>query len=104
MNLLILEGDGIGPEISAATKRVLTRAGEIFGLGLNFSSMPTGFAALEKFKTTFPPETLEAAKAADGTVLGPVSHNDYPPVVQGGVNPSGALRIGLDLYANIRPA
>jgi 3-isopropylmalate dehydrogenase len=104
MNLLILEGDGIGPEISSATVRVLTRADEIFGLGLKFSSMPIGFAAMEKFKTTFPQETLEAAKLADGTVLGPVSHNDYPPVAQGGINPSGALRIGLDLYANIRPA
>ncbi|HUC48503.1 MAG TPA: isocitrate/isopropylmalate dehydrogenase family protein [Xanthobacteraceae bacterium] len=104
MNLLILEGDGIGPEISAATVRVLTRADELFDLGLKFNSMPIGFAAMEIFKTTFPKETLEAAKAADGTVLGPVSHNDYPPAAQGGINPSGALRIGLDLYANIRPA
>jgi isocitrate/isopropylmalate dehydrogenase len=104
MNLLILEGDGIGPEISAATVAVLKRADEAFGLGLTFRSMPIGFAALEKFKTTFPKETLEAAKMADGTVLGPVSHNDYPPAAQGGINPSGALRIGLDLYANIRPA
>ncbi len=104
MNILILEGDGIGPEISAATARVMTRANDVFGLGMKFSSMPIGFAAMEKSKTTFPKETLEAAKAADGTVLGPVSHNDYPPVAQGGINPSGALRIGLDLYANIRPA
>jgi isocitrate/isopropylmalate dehydrogenase len=104
MNILILEGDGIGPEIAAATVKVLTRADEAFGLGLKFSSMPIGFAAMEKFKTTFPSATLEAAKQADGTVLGPVSHNDYPPVAQGGINPSGALRIGLDLYANIRPA
>jgi isocitrate/isopropylmalate dehydrogenase len=104
MNILILEGDGIGPEISAATVRVMTRANDVFGLGMKFSSMPIGFAAMDKSKTTFPKETLEAAKRADGTVLGPVSHNDYPPVAQGGINPSGALRIGLDLYANIRPA
>ena len=37
-------------------------------------------------------------------ILGPVSHNDYPPVAQGGLNPSGELRKRLDLYANIRPA
>jgi isocitrate/isopropylmalate dehydrogenase len=104
MNILILEGDGIGPEISAATVRVMMRANEAFGLGMEFSSMPIGFTAMEKSQTTFPKETLEAAKRADGTVLGPVSHNDYPPVAQGGINPSGALRIGLDLYANIRPA
>jgi isocitrate/isopropylmalate dehydrogenase len=104
MNLLILEGDGIGPEIAGATMRVLTRASDAFGLDLQFSSMPIGFAALKEFNTTFPAATLEAAKRADGTVLGPVSHNDYPPVAEGGINPSAALRIGLDLYANIRPA
>jgi 3-isopropylmalate dehydrogenase len=47
---------------------------------------------------------LEKAKAADGVLLGPVSHNDYPPVAEGGLNPSGELRKRLDLYANIRPA
>jgi 3-isopropylmalate dehydrogenase len=36
--------------------------------------------------------------------LGPVSHNDYPPADKGGINPSGALRKRLDLFANIRPA
>jgi 3-isopropylmalate dehydrogenase len=104
MNILTLEGDGIGPEIMAATTQVLDRAEALFKLGLKYSSKPIGFAALEKTGTTFPPETLEAAKAAAGTILGPVSHNDYPPAAKGGINPSGALRIGLDLYANIRPA
>src|SRR5262249_50314292 len=36
--------------------------------------------------------------------LGPVSHNDYPPAAEGGLNPSGELRRRLDLFANIRPA
>ena len=104
MNILLLEGDGIGPEISAATARVLAHADEGFGLGLEFTSKPIGFAALAATGTTFPPDTLAAARAADGTILGPVSHNEYPPVQEGGINPSGALRKGLDLYANIRPA
>ncbi len=42
--------------------------------------------------------------AADGVILGPVSHNTYPPLAEGGLNPSGVLRKRLDLYANIRPA
>jgi isocitrate/isopropylmalate dehydrogenase len=54
--------------------------------------------------TTFPPAALEAAQAADGVILGPVSHNDYPPVAEGGLNPSGELRKRLDLFANVRPA
>jgi isocitrate/isopropylmalate dehydrogenase len=104
MNILVIEGDGIGPEITAATVRVLMRVDAEFGLGLTFSAMPIGFAALKQFGTTFPQTTLDAARAAQATILGPVSHNDYPPVSEGGINPSGAIRIGLDLYANIRPA
>jgi 3-isopropylmalate dehydrogenase len=42
--------------------------------------------------------------AADGVILGPVSHNAYPPVAEGGLNPSGEMRRRLDLFANIRPA
>ncbi|HWE78742.1 MAG TPA: isocitrate/isopropylmalate family dehydrogenase, partial [Pseudolabrys sp.] len=41
---------------------------------------------------------------ADGVILGPVSHNEYPLRAEGGLNPSGELRKRLDLYANIRPA
>lgn len=104
MHILVMEGDGIGPEIAAAAKRVLACVSDAFRLDLSFSSAPIGFAALAKFGTTFPAATLDAARAADGTILGPVSHNEYPPTEAGGVNPSGALRKGLDLYANIRPA
>ncbi len=104
LNLLILEGDGIGPEIAAATRLVLNAADTRFGLGLTFSEAPIGFTALAQSGTTFPDSTWAACQAADGIVLGPVSHNDYPPKAQGGLNPSGELRIRLDLFANIRPA
>src|SRR5262245_26129288 len=99
-----MEGDGIGPEICAATIAVLREADRRFGLGLSFSSTPIGFAALRAQGTTFPAAAVEAAKAADGVILGPVSHNEYPPVAEGGLNPSGEMRRRLDLYANIRPA
>ena len=46
----------------------------------------------------------EGARRPTASLLGPVSHNDYPPVAEGGLNPSGELRKRLDLYANIRPA
>ena len=99
-----MEGDGIGPEISAATIGVLRAADRRFGLGLGFTFATIGFAALRQHGTTFPAAALDAAKAADGVILGPVSHNDYPPVAEGGLNPSGELRKRLDLFANIRPA
>jgi isocitrate dehydrogenase (NAD+) len=54
--------------------------------------------------TTFPDAVLAQAKAADGVLLGPVAHNEYPPTGEGGRNPSAELRTRLDLYANIRPA
>lgn len=104
VNLLLLEGDGIGPEITAATLDVLRHVDARFGLALSFAHAQIGFAALEKTGTTFPDAVFEQARAADGIVLGPVSHNAYPPVAKGGLNPSGELRKRLDLFANIRPA
>jgi 3-isopropylmalate dehydrogenase len=104
MQILVLEGDGIGPEIARAAVVVVERASNQFGFKLELRHMPIGFTALQARGTTFPAETLEAARAADGTILGPVSHNDYPAPEAGGINPSGALRKGLDLFANIRPA
>jgi 3-isopropylmalate dehydrogenase len=102
--LVVMEGDGIGPEIGAVTIAVLREADQRFGLGLQFSTASIGLTALRQLGTTFPAAALEAAQAADGVILGPVSHNDYPPVAEGGLNPSGELRKRLDLFANIRPA
>jgi 3-isopropylmalate dehydrogenase len=104
IHLLVMEGDGIGPEICAATLDVLRAADRRFGLALSYSSTSIGFAALKSERTTFPAAALAAARSADGIILGPVSHNDYPPVAEGGLNPSGELRKQLDLSANIRPA
>jgi isocitrate dehydrogenase (NAD+) len=104
VRLVVMEGDGIGPEITAATLAVLRAVDRAFGLRLSFAPVTIGLAALRAQGTTLPDAALEAAKAADGVILGPVSHNDYPPVAQGGLNPSGELRKRLDLFANIRPA
>jgi isocitrate/isopropylmalate dehydrogenase len=103
-NIVVMEGDGIGPEITAATLAVLRVADSAFGLGLRFTPVTIGHAALRTQGTTLPEAAFEAAREADGVVLGPVSHHEYPPVEEGGINPSGALRKRLDLYANIRPA
>ncbi|NNF23284.1 MAG: isocitrate/isopropylmalate dehydrogenase family protein [Rhodobacteraceae bacterium] len=102
--LLLLPGDGIGPEIVAATRIVLEAADLRFSLGLQMDEAEVGLAALSAAGTTFPEDVQQSAERADGIVLGPVSHNDYPPASEGGVNPSGLLRTRLDLYANVRPA
>lgn len=102
--LLILDGDGISPEIVGATIRVLDTIDSRLGLGLDIQRAEVGLRPLAAQGTTFPDGLLEQARAADGVILGPVSHNDYPPVAEGGINPSGHLRRHLDLFANIRPA
>jgi len=102
--ILILPGDGIGPEITRATREVVEAVAGVFGLNLSFRSMDIGFAALANQGTTIPQDVIDTAREAHGVILGPVSHNAYPPVAEGGLNPSGTLRIALDLFANIRPA
>jgi 3-isopropylmalate dehydrogenase len=104
MRIAVLPGDGIGPEITESTLKVLEVASRRFQLGLQFKQYDVGFASLKPKGTTITPETLQACREADGIVLGPVSHSDYPPRAQGGINVSSELRIQLDLYANIRPS
>lgn len=104
IKLMVLQGDGIGPEITAATLKVLEAVGERLDLKFAFEAFPIGFEALKLEGTTFPLRIMDAIADIDGVILGPVSHNDYPPAEEGGLNPSGELRKRLVLYANIRPA
>lgn len=104
MKLLVLPGDGIGPEITEATLAVLDRASAIYGLNLEWDIRDIGFKALKSDGSTFPEPIQQAAREAPGIILGPVSHLDYPSKEEGGINPSGWLRVQLDLFANIRPA
>ena len=104
MRLIVLPGDGIGPEITAATCAVLAALDQRHGLGLSLEEHTVGLASLERQGSTLPDAVVQACEGADGVVLGPVSHLHYPPRDQGGLNPSGDLRIQLDLFANIRPS
>jgi 3-isopropylmalate dehydrogenase len=104
VKIVVLPGDGIGPEITRATLSILRRADAVFGLDLVMEEHEIGLARLARDGTTCPPGVLAAARDADGILLGPVSHADYPPRAEGGINVSGELRIQLDLYANIRPS
>lgn len=104
VNILVLPGDGIGPEITDATLAVLERVNEKLGLGLEWRVQDIGLTTLRTHGSTLPADVLDAARRADGIILGPVSHLDYPERDQGGINPSGELRVKLDLFANIRPA
>ena len=103
MDILVLPGDGIGPEITDATLVVLDAASRTFALNLVFERHDIGFASLKSQGTTMPDAVLKRVPQVGGTILGPVSHYDYPPPAQGGLNPSSVLRKTFDLYANVRP-
>ncbi len=104
MKLLVLPGDGVGPEITDAALAVLDAVADRWPLDLERETAEIGLTALAGCGTTLPDGTLERARAADGVILGPIDHMRYPARDQGGVNVSATLRTGLDLYANIRPA
>jgi len=104
MKILVLPGDGIGPEITRATLEVLEAADRRFELELSFETREIGLATLKSTGTTLPEGVLERAREVDAVILGPISHLDYPPRDKGGVNVSATFRVKLDLYANVRPA
>jgi isocitrate/isopropylmalate dehydrogenase len=103
MRILVLPGDGIGPEITRATLSVLEAADAALALGLQFETRDIGLASLGSQGTTLPPSVLARIREVDGVILGPVSHYEYPSRDQGGINPSAELRVVFQLYANIRP-
>src|SRR5262245_28174006 len=104
MQILVLPGDGIGPEITAATLDVLRAASERFRLGLALTEDVVGHESLRRYGTTVRPEVLEAARKADGLILGPTATLDFKDAAHGEINPSMFFRKNLDLFDNIRPA
>jgi 3-isopropylmalate dehydrogenase len=104
MKILVLPGDGIGPEITAATIDVMRAVSQRFNLGLTFTDDVVGHASLKRHGVTVRPELRQAAEIADGLVLGPTATLDFQDESRGEINPSAFFRKGLDLFANIRPA
>ena len=105
MRIMTIPCDGIGPEIMSASLGVLNVVDKRFDLGFSFHEEEAGFDSLKNHGITLRDEVLSRAKRDfDGVILGTQSHMDYPPVAEGGRNVSAGFRIGLDLYANVRPA
>lgn len=103
-NILTLAGDGIGPEIIAAAKRVLDAVANRFGHGFVCTDALIGGAAIDATGNPLPEETKAAALAADAVLLGAVGG---PKWDNAPVRPEAALlgiRKHLGLYANLRPA
>jgi len=102
MNVAVLPGDGIGPEIIAQARRVLDQ----LNLGIQFSEAPVGGAAYERHGDPLPAQTLNAAKQADAVLFGAVGDPRYDKLERA-KRPEQAilgLRKELGLFANLRPA
>ncbi len=105
MKIVVLAGDGIGPEITDAALEVMQAAAEKFNLKLEFDHKLMGGCAIDKFGVPLPEETLAAAKASDGVLLGAVGGPKWDKV-DPGIRPEKGLlgiRKGLGLYCNLRP-
>ena len=104
--ILILPGDGIGPEIVAEAVKVLERLREGHGLAVELEQGLVGGAAYDATGTPLPDETLTLARAADAVLLGAVGGPRWESL-EIGVRPEKGLlglRSGLELFANLRPA
>jgi 3-isopropylmalate dehydrogenase len=104
MKIVVLPGDGIGPECMATTVEVLQAASSRFGLDLVFDHDIAGHESLRRHGATVTPALLAKVEAADGLMLGPMATYDFKDEAKGEINPSKFFRKELDLYANIRPA
>lgn len=93
--ITLIPGDGIGPEIVAATVRVV----EATGVDIEWETQIIGAQALEKFGTTIPETTIESIKRNKVALKGPLT----TPIGKGFTSVNVGLRKALDLYANVRP-
>src|ERR1700738_4698607 len=102
MRIVVLPGDGIGPEIAAATLNVLRAASERFQLNVQLEQHAVGHESLEQFGAPVRPGLLETVRSADGLILGPTATFDFKDEQSGEINPSKYFRKNLDLFANVR--
>jgi 3-isopropylmalate dehydrogenase len=104
-NLVFVPGDGIGPEVIAAGRRVLEGVGRIFGFGFNWNQILIGGAAIDAYGVPLRDEDLSACADADAVYFGAIGDPKYDdPKLK--IRPEQALlalRKGLGLYANLRP-
>jgi len=104
--ILVLPGDGIGPDIMTEAVKVLRRVDEMFGLGYELVFDSIGGAAYEQYGSPLSDQTLARAQAADAVLLGAVGGPKWENIDPALRPERGLLKIraGLGLFANLRPA
>ena len=92
----LIPGDGSGPEVVAAAKRVV----EATGVAIEWDEMEAGAAMIEKYGTPLPDHVIDSIRKNGVALKGPIT----TPVGKGFRSVNVALRKTFDLYANVRPA
>ena len=94
-SITLIQGDGIGPEVTSATRKVMAAAGVV----IDWEIVDAGAGAIKKYDTTLPDETLASIKKNKVALKGPLT----TPIGEGFRSVNVELRKSLDLYANVRP-
>ncbi|HEY0926474.1 3-isopropylmalate dehydrogenase [Brevundimonas sp.] len=102
-NIVVLPGDGVGPEVTHATKAVLSVIGDFYGHTFNFSEHLIGGAGIDAVGDPLPQETVDACLAADAVLLGAVGGPQWDGGKRRPEEGLLGLRKAMGLYANLRP-
>src|SRR6201997_4794273 len=103
--IVLLPGDGIGPEVTRAAAAILRESAHEFNHQFQFAEFPIGGTAIDDAGTPLPNQTLDACRKADAVFLGAVGGPKWDSLPVGKRPESGLLdlRKGLGLYVNVRP-
>ncbi|WP_081209911.1 3-isopropylmalate dehydrogenase [Salegentibacter sediminis] len=106
LKIAVLPGDGIGPEITQQSVKVLKAVADRFDHHFQFEDALVGAAAIDLLNNPLPEATLELCKKSDAVLFGAIGHPKYDNDPDAKVRPEQGLlqlRKGLGLFANIRP-
>lgn len=105
-NIAIIEGDGIGPEVTRQSVKVLDAIADQFGHEFSYTHCLLGADAIDKTGTPLPQETIDVCLDSDAILFGAIGHPKYDNDPSAKVRPEQGLlglRKALQLFANIRP-
>jgi 3-isopropylmalate dehydrogenase len=104
-SIVAIPGDGVGPEVVAAARRVLDAAGRRFDFAIDWTEVVAGGAGIDAYGVAIRPEDVELCRGADAVLLGAVGGPkwDDPSAAVRPEQALFALRGGLGLFANLRP-
>ncbi len=104
--ITVLPGDGIGPEVVEQAVRGLQTVADLSGFKLELNQALVGGAAIDRYDTPLPPETLDVCRQSDAVLLGAIGAPQYDELPAEKRPEKGllGLREGMGLFANLRPA